>query len=103
MCSASEVDPIIFLAWYGAFCGVASLVTFVTYWLDKRAAIRDRRRVSERTLHTMELLGGWPGAYVAQRTFRHKTRKRSYQVVYWAIVVLHVAGVVWVCWPAAPR
>ncbi|MFP5341147.1 MAG: DUF1294 domain-containing protein, partial [Gammaproteobacteria bacterium] len=38
-----------------------------------------------------ELAGGWPGALVAQQVFRHKTRKLSYQLTFWLIVVLHQA------------
>ncbi|MGV8663884.1 DUF1294 domain-containing protein, partial [Pseudomonas aeruginosa] len=34
-------------------------------------------------------LGGWPGALVAQQVFRHKTRKLSFQLVFWGIVLLH--------------
>ncbi len=64
-------------------------VTFVAYALDKRAARRGSRRTAERTLHLLEFAGGWPGALLAQRTLRHKTRKVSYQIVFWAIVALH--------------
>jgi uncharacterized membrane protein YsdA (DUF1294 family) len=49
-------------------------------------------RIPESRLHLAELLGGWPGAWVAQRLFRHKSAKVRYRVVFWAIVVLHVAG-----------
>ncbi|MEQ8771010.1 MAG: DUF1294 domain-containing protein [Phycisphaerales bacterium] len=71
---------------------LVSGVTFIAYALDKHAAGRGARRTPERTLHLMELAGGWPGAFLAQRTLRHKTRKTSYQVVFWAIVVLHAGG-----------
>ncbi len=37
----------------------------------------------------LELIGGWPGAFLAQRVFRHKISKRSYQVEFWIIVLLH--------------
>jgi uncharacterized membrane protein YsdA (DUF1294 family) len=40
-------------------------------------------------LHWIEFLGGWPGALFAQREIRHKNNKFSYQVIFWAIVVLH--------------
>jgi uncharacterized membrane protein YsdA (DUF1294 family) len=49
--------------------------------------------VPESTLHLMELLGGWPGALAGQRVFRHKSRKRSYRITLWLIVVLHVLAV----------
>jgi uncharacterized membrane protein YsdA (DUF1294 family) len=44
--------------------------------------------VPEATLHLAELLGGWPGAFLAQRRLRHKCSKASYQIVFWGIVVL---------------
>ena len=66
-----------------------SLVTFALYWQDKHSAISGRWRVSEKRLHLAELLGGWPGALLAQQVFRHKTRKLSFQLLCWGIVLLH--------------
>ena len=40
-------------------------------------------------MHITELLGGWPGALIAQQVFRHKTRKASFQTVFWLIVLVH--------------
>ena len=74
--------------------GVASLVTFIVYALDKSAAKRGRRRVRERTLHLLSLLGGWPGALAAQRVLRHKCSKGRFLVVFWLTVVLNVGLVV---------
>ncbi|WP_279222551.1 cold shock and DUF1294 domain-containing protein [Stutzerimonas kunmingensis] len=74
-----------------AIYAVASLLTFVLYWRDKHSALKDRWRTPETTLHFFELAGGWPGALVAQQVFRHKTRKLSYQLAFWLIVVLHQA------------
>ncbi len=45
-------------------------VAFAAYWLDKFAARTGRWRTAERTLHLFGLVGGWPGALVAQRVFR---------------------------------
>ncbi len=81
----------------GAY-GLASLVTFIAYGLDKRAARLGRRRTPEGTLHTLELLGGWPGALAAQRVFRHKTVDRGFLAVFWLIVTLHVFGWALVGW-----
>ncbi|KAA6168417.1 DUF1294 domain-containing protein [Pseudomonas veronii] len=69
--------------------GVVSVVAFFLYWNDKRKARADSRRTPENILHAVELAGGWPGALIAQQVFRHKTRKVSYQVLFWAIVLLH--------------
>jgi len=72
-----------------------SLVAFATYAADKAQAGLGKGRVPERVLHLIELAGGWPGALVAQRQFRHKTRKARFQLVFWLIVVAHVAVVGW--------
>lgn len=68
---------------------LASLVTFYLYWHDKRQARGNAWRTPERVLHAAEFCGGWPGALLAQQLLRHKTRKLSYQVKFWAIVVVH--------------
>lgn len=72
----------------GAYGGV-SLLSVYLYWADKRAAERGQQRTPEKVLHLFELLGGWPGALVAQQWLRHKTRKASYQQVFWLIVLAH--------------
>ncbi|WP_426108547.1 DUF1294 domain-containing protein [Pseudomonas sp. TWR1-1-4] len=69
--------------------GVVSVIAFFLYWSDKRKARTDSWRTPENILHAVELAGGWPGALIAQQVFRHKTRKVSYQVLFWVIVLLH--------------
>jgi uncharacterized membrane protein YsdA (DUF1294 family) len=71
-----------------------SALALAMYWVDKRRATRGMWRISEGTLHTIELLGGWPGAWLGQRIFRHKWRKPQYLVVFWIIVTVHM--VAWV-------
>jgi uncharacterized membrane protein YsdA (DUF1294 family) len=73
---------------------VLSGMLFVVYGQDKRWAATGRRRVPESTLHLLALLGGWPGGFVAQRIFRHKTSKRSFQVIFWGIVLVHQCAAV---------
>lgn len=64
-----------------------SLFTYGLYWHDKRRAQSEGWRVPESTLHVLAMAGGWPGAYFAQRQLRHKTAKKWFQVVFWAIIV----------------
>src|SRR5215469_3304971 len=68
---------------------VVSLFTFFAYRTDKRRAEAGEWRIPESTLHMAELAGGWPGAFLAQRMFRHKITKVSYQVVFSIIVIIH--------------
>ncbi len=72
----------------GALLAV-SIITFFAYRSDKRRAEAGQWRIPETTLHLAALLGGWPGGFLAQRVFRHKTVKLPFQIVFWAIVVLH--------------
>lgn len=87
--------PVAILGLYGA----ASVVAFIAYWADKSAAKRNQWRTQESTLHLFALLGGWPGALAAQRVFRHKTSKSSFQAVYWITVVLNCAALGWLLSP----
>ena len=73
---------------------IASLLAFGLYAYDKQQARAGLQRTPEKLLHSLEVLGGWPGALVAQQLLRHKTRKTSYQVVFWLIVAAH--QVVWI-------
>jgi uncharacterized membrane protein YsdA (DUF1294 family) len=70
-----------------------SVLLFVVYAVDKSAAKAGRWRISERNLLFVGLLGGWPGAVIAQQSLRHKTRKRSFQLAFWATVVVNAAVV----------
>ena len=66
-----------------------SLLTYLVYRHDKKRAEAGGWRTPESTLHMLELLGDWPAAFLAQRTFRHKTSKTAYQVTFWIIILFH--------------
>jgi uncharacterized membrane protein YsdA (DUF1294 family) len=86
-----------------AIYAAMSVVTLVAYGIDKRRAILGKYRIRERTLHLLELLGGWPGAVVGQVWFRHKRRKLAYMVVFFGIIALHVAAWVGFYWLVVKR
>ena len=73
----------------GLYLG-ASILCFIVYAVDKSAAHAGRRRVSESTLLLLGLIGGWPGAIVAQQTLRHKTQKTSFRKAFWVTVFANV-------------
>lgn len=82
------------LAVAAGYCAM-SAVALLLYRRDKAAARRGERRTRERTLHLVDLFGGWPGGLIAQDGFRHKTRKTSFQLVFWATVALNCAALAW--------
>ena len=77
------------LRWVGAYGLLVGALTYWAYARDKRRAQDGEWRISEARLHLWELLGGWPGAWIAQRRLRHKCSKGSYQLVFWLIVLGH--------------
>lgn len=78
---------------------IFSLVSYALYAKDKTAAQTNGWRISERTLHTAAILGGWPGALIAQQRLRHKTKKASFRAVFWLTVLVNSAGLVWLHTP----
>jgi uncharacterized membrane protein YsdA (DUF1294 family) len=82
---ASSIDPRLLVGVPLAL----SIVAFLACRSDKRRAEAGQWRIPETTLHLLALLGGWPGAFLAQRAYRHKTAKPSFQVVFWLIVLVH--------------
>lgn len=80
--------PHLMVFWHVTVSGVC----LVLYAADKRAARVGRRRVPEATLLAWGLIGGWPGAFAAQRLFRHKTAKASFQWAFRATVVVHLVA-----------
>jgi uncharacterized membrane protein YsdA (DUF1294 family)/cold shock CspA family protein len=76
---------------------VASLIAWLLYAFDKAAAMNTRWRINEATLLLAGLLGGWPGALIAQGLFRHKSAKPSFLVPFWISVVINCAVLAWAC------
>ncbi|NKL98699.1 MULTISPECIES: DUF1294 domain-containing protein [Rhizobium] len=68
-----------------------NLLVFSIYFRDKQAARHGRRRISERTLLLLALIGGSLGAVAAQQLLRHKTRKEPFRSILAAILILHGA------------
>lgn len=75
--------------WLLAIGLALSAATYGAYAWDKRLARDQEWRLPEARLHLLELLGGWPGAFVAQRRLRHKCSKVRFQAVFWLIVLIY--------------
>ena len=73
----------------------ASAAAVVAYRVDKSAAQSGRWRTPESTLHVLALMGGWPGALIAQQIFHHKSQKPSFQVAFLATVAVNCGALLW--------
>jgi uncharacterized membrane protein YsdA (DUF1294 family) len=93
---------VVALTWAGRVPGIVTLLylaasvgAFAAYALDKAAARNGEWRTKESTLLGLGLLGGWPGALVAQTLLRHKSSKPSFQVAFWLTALLNCGVLAW--------
>ena len=71
---------------------IMSLITYIVYGVDKSKAKRKVWRIRESTLHLLALMGGWPGAAIAQQVFRHKINKVTFKIIFWFIIAFNIAA-----------
>lgn len=91
----SKLIPIELVYLY-AFMSVGA---FLMYAKDKNAAEWGKWRTTENTLHALSLLGGWPGAKIAQSFLRHKSKKVSFRITYWITAIANCGGLYWLITP----
>ena len=66
-----------------------NIITFIIFGLDKYLDIKDKRRISEKTLLTLSFLGGCYLEFIAMELFRHKTKKLKFYIVNLTLIVLY--------------
>ncbi|MGR5250921.1 DUF1294 domain-containing protein [Vibrio astriarenae] len=72
-----------------------STFTYLMFAWDKQAAQGGVWRTPENTLHMLSLLGGWPGALLAQFQLRHKSRKQPFKFILWVTITINIGCFVW--------
>ena len=85
--------------WLAVLYTGASALCFVLYAVDKAAAVNGRERIPESLLLWPGLVGGWPGAMLAQQWLRHKTAKWTFRLRFWLTVVANLALLAWLALP----
>lgn len=91
----SNLIPIELVSLYA----IMSVAAFLMYLKDKNAAEWGKWRIAESTLHLLSLLGGWPGAKIAQSFLRHKSKKLSFRLTYWVTVIANCGTLYWLITP----
>ena len=72
-----------------------NLVGFLIMGEDKRRAKMHRWRISERMLFLVSILGGSIGTWAGMYVFRHKTRHWYFVIGMPLILILQIAGAIW--------
>ena len=93
-----------------AYLAVVNVATFFVYGIDKRRSTSGRlpptgrkkakeskRRISEATLLELAVIGGSIGAWLAMKTWHHKTLHRKFRYGIPLILIAQIALFIFVC------
>ena len=69
---------------------IINLISFITFFIDKRKSIKNKWRIRENTLHLLSLVGGVYGSIVAMLLFRHKTKKPKFCIITTIALVINI-------------
>ena len=81
---------------YLGYIFLLSLITFITYGVDKRKAKKGKWRVKEGSLLFLSIIGGATGGFLAMKKFRHKTTKEHWYFTFVNVlgILIHIAVLV---------
>ena len=71
-----------------AYLILINLASGITFIFDKVAAMNERKRIPEQTLHFLEMLGGVFANLILMYVIRHKNKKVYYYMWTWLILTL---------------
>lgn len=72
---------------------LVNVATFFTFGFDKDAAYKNKRRIPEKTLFMLIIMGGTIGGLLGMNVFHHKTSKTSFILTIGIIVILQIIAV----------
>lgn len=71
-----------------------NVAVFLLYGFDKWCAMKNKWRISEKTLICAAFLMGAAGAMLGMKTFRHKTRKKMFSVLIALAFLANAAAII---------
>ncbi len=70
---------------------IMSIITLITYKIDKTRAIKKQWRIKEAVLLSLAVCGGSIGAIIGMHFLRHKVRKPRFLIINYTSLILHIA------------
>ncbi|MGL6107184.1 DUF1294 domain-containing protein [Romboutsia sp.] len=74
----------------GYYLVIVNIIGFIFMWLDKKYAIHRKRRISEKNLILVAILGGSLGSIIGMYSFRHKTKHKKFTLGLPLILVVQI-------------
>ncbi|MDD2192232.1 MAG: DUF1294 domain-containing protein [Bacteroidales bacterium] len=75
------------LNYFPAYIIVINVISVLTFSIDKSQAKNNKRRVPEKVLHILELMGGVFGIIVSMYLIHHKSSKWQYYIITYIILL----------------
>lgn len=69
---------------------IINLAGFLSMFIDKRRAIKNKWRIPEKTLFLIAIIGGSLGSIIGMRKFRHKTNHIQFNFGMPAILIMQI-------------
>ena len=84
-----------FILFMLVYFGLINLISAMVCIYDKFAAIKGRRRISEKALFLLSTLGGSPFMFITMKLIRHKTKHKRFMLGLPLIMLLQTALLLW--------
>ena len=73
------------------YLAIMNIAGFAVCAADKRAAVKHARRVRERTLFLLAILGAALGVWLSMLAYHHKTRKLRFMIIVPVVFIAQAA------------
>lgn len=79
---------------------IINIISFITYYIDKKLAIKHKYRIPEKKLVMLSVVGGCLGSLLSMMLFHHKNKHVKFILInpllfiIWLYIVLKVNAIV---------
>ena len=72
------------------YCALINIIAFFSMGIDKEHAQKRGRRIPEKTLLSMAILGGGLGTWLGMYMFRHKTKHDYFVKIVSVVMIIQI-------------
>lgn len=75
---------------------IVNLLAFIIMFIDKRKAIKNEWRISEKFLIIIAIIGGSVGELIGMYVFHHKTKKLKFSIGVPVIIIAQIILIIYI-------